>query len=110
VPDVDGGALDRLTGGRIDDGELEDQRRPGMAVGDVAPELLIRDVVRAFGQLGRQHARDGAGLDRGRAAPFGLLGFPCSRAEACCREAGEPEDRAAGETFLVHAAEGIAAV
>jgi hypothetical protein len=108
VPDVDRGALDRLAGRRVDDGELEDQRGSGVSVGDVAPELLVRDVVRTRGQLGCQHAGDGAGLDRRRAAAFGVFGLPGSRAEACRCEAGEPEDRAAAETLLVHAAERIA--
>src|SRR6266550_706265 len=108
MPDVDRGALDRLAGRRVDDGELDDERGSGMSVGDVAPELLVRDVVRTRGQLGSQHAGDGAGLDRSRAAAFGAFGFPSSRAEACRCEAGEPEDRATAEALFVHAAEGIA--
>ena len=81
-----------------------------MSVGDVASELLVRDVERALGQLGRQHARDGAGLDRGRSAALGVSGLPRSRAEARRRDSGEAENRAAGETLIVHAAERSVAV
>jgi hypothetical protein len=40
---------------------------------DVAPQLLARDVVGALGQLGREDALDGAGLD-GPVAALGLAG------------------------------------
>ena len=63
VPDVDGRALDRLAGRRVQDAQPQRQERTGVAVPDVAPQLLAGDVVRPLGQLGRQHALDGACLD-----------------------------------------------
>jgi hypothetical protein len=110
VPDVDCGALDRLAGRSVDDHELQDQRRPRMSVGDVAPELLVRDVVRALGQFGRQHAGDGTGFDRGRPAALGLFGFPGSRTEAGRGDARKLENRAAAVPFFVHGSERIAVV
>src|SRR5207247_3390311 len=64
MPDVDHRALDRPARLRVDHGEPQRQRRPGPAVGDVAPKLLLRDVVRAFGLLGREDAGDGITRER----------------------------------------------
>jgi hypothetical protein len=49
------------------DREAEPERGAWPTLGDVAAVLLVRDVVRAFRQLRREDARDGAGRDAGRA-------------------------------------------
>jgi hypothetical protein len=78
VPDVDGGTSDRLAGGGVDDGEPEQGRRAGLALGDVAAEALAGDVEGAFGQLGGEDAGDGPGGDgeRPRAGGVAVRGSP----------------------------------
>jgi hypothetical protein len=58
------GALDRLAGRRIDDEEAKVERSAGFALGEVAPHLLARDVVRTLGQFRREYAGDRTGCDR----------------------------------------------
>src|SRR5207302_3464188 len=104
VPDVDRGALDGRAGGDIQHAQVQRQERAGMALADVPADFLAGDVVRALRELGREHARDGAGLDC-LVTALGLLG----RDEGAAAEAGDDEPTelgertATGEAIVFHA-------
>ena len=99
VPDVDGGALDRLAGRRVDHRQGERERRAGAAFGDVASDTLVRQVVRALGHLRREHAAHRPGGDSGRPGP-GVVGAPTERGGEA---SGEGDERAAACHPIVHA-------
>lgn len=67
TPDLSVGVGNRLAGVDIQDLELQVQVNAGLSVGHILTDVLSRDVVRAFGDLGAEHARGVAGKD-------GLLG------------------------------------
>jgi hypothetical protein len=102
VPDVDGGSLDRLAGRGVHDLELQRQRGARLSFGDVAPKLLVREVVGAFRQLWGEDTRDRARRNAGRPCSFlcirGALGEVDLR--STCRQGGgqkasELDERAA---------------
>src|SRR6266540_633798 len=80
---------------------------PRPALGDVPPELLVRDVVGAFGLFRCEHTGDRAGGDRGRARSLGVVsGLPRADAERGSSKAAEPSQRAASaDPIHVHCRE-----
>src|SRR5256886_4848497 len=104
VPDVDRRTLDRLARRRVDDPEPEQQRDARPALGDVAPELLAGDVVRAFGLLGREDTGHRARGNRGRAGAVRLGDLPARHTQERTEPAAEPDQRASPrELRLEHA-------
>lgn len=67
TPDLSVGGRDRLASVDVQDLELKVKVHTGLSVGHVLADVLSRDIVRAFGDLGAEHARAVAGED-------GLLG------------------------------------
>jgi hypothetical protein len=59
VPDLDVGALDRLAGACVLDGEDELERQARPVLGDVAPGQAVVDPVRALGDLRAEDAGGG---------------------------------------------------
>src|SRR5439155_20793930 len=103
VPDVDGGILDRRAGRGVEHLQAQRQERPAVALADVTTDLLAGDVVRALGELGRQHARDCARFD-GPVAALGLRGDERAAAQAGDDQPTEPGERiATGEAIGFHA-------
>ena len=74
VPDLDRRARDRRAGVGVDDREVEAERCPRLALGDVAADGLAVDVVRAFGHLRREHTRGGRRTGRPTLRPTTALG------------------------------------
>ena len=104
VPDFDRRVPDRLAGRRVQDGQAEQQGRARLALGDIASQLLSGDVVRTFGQLRRQDARDEAGRDGAGAGAGGIGGFEAPRCTAAGggSDARQAQQRTApGETFVL---------
>src|SRR5205823_6381963 len=92
---------------RVHDRRLERERRPGTAFGDVAAHLLVRDVVRPFGQLGREDAGDRPRGDAGGAGALGVLGAKVADGKRRGDEAAELDQRTAagdGSAVDVHEA------
>ena len=101
VPDVHGGALDRLAGAGVHDVHAKVEGESGQAFGDVAPNEIEVEVVGALGQLGHE---DAVGRRRGGRLGRGLRGrgrggrVRARRAAVRCAggdDGGEPE--AAGQ-------------
>src|SRR5437870_3680723 len=103
MPDVDGRVLDRLARGRVDDVGAEREWRPGSTLRDVAPDELVRDVVRALRLFGRQDTADLTGRNRGWTGAVRGAGLQAGDAERTGGEAAEPDERAASrEPGLIH--------
>src|SRR5260221_8820622 len=104
MPDVDRGALDRLARRDVEDPQAEGEERAGVALSDVAPDLLAGDVVRPLRELGRQDALHDARLDS-LVAAFGRRREQCAAPGGGHECAAEPcEGAATCEPFGAHAA------
>jgi hypothetical protein len=103
MPDVDRGIPDRLAARGVDDRQPKQQRPAALALGDVVAELLARDEVRAFRQLGRQNARDEARRHGERAGACRFRGVELQEGAAaagCDGRTRKAEQRAAGQALV----------
>src|SRR5579864_2129450 len=108
MPDVDGGALQGCAGRGVDDGEAEPKWGARPALGEVAANVLTREVVRPFGHLGGEHAFDRPRGDSGGAGSltFGGDGLKAAGAEQGCEDAADLGQGAAAADalFCIHPA------
>jgi hypothetical protein len=96
-------ALDRLAGRGVDDESAQEQRRARSTFRDIAAQGFVRDVVRAFRLLGRQHAGHRTGGDGRRAGALGGFDLQCGRADRCRQKSAKTYERAASsESGIIH--------